>query len=221
MNLNILIKKELFFLFQNYLRSRVWSAPPRRLVLAQGSITVCQRSSLQEKFFWADRNPKLCLLVSFQSIGFIWRNFRKITFLSSLSDWILNCVQVPNGPLDKGGLEVQALSNSNQLSPPPVVIVPGIQNSRTEETRDSELRANTNLWRLLQLKGGQNRVWLRRSSIGIGRAGLWKDQNPSTLSRVGMAGNHTKVGWIVFWICFFAMQYLTGGWVKVQYTNDC
>ena len=105
---------------------------------------------------------------------------------------------MPNGPLDKGGLEVEALSNSNQLSPPPVVIVPGIQNSRTEETRDSELRANTNLWRLLQLKGGQNRVWLRRSSIGIGRAGLWKDQNPSTLSRVGMAGNHTKVGWIVF-----------------------
>ena len=127
---------------------------------------------------------------------------------------------MPNGPLDKGGLEVEALSNSNQLSPPPVVIVPGIQNSRTEETRNSKLRANTNLWRLLQLKRGHNRVWLRRSSIGMGRAGLWKDQrNPSTLSRVGMAGNHTKVGWIVFWICFFAMQCLTGGWVTVQYTN--
>ena len=109
---------------------------------------------------------------------------------------------MPNGPLDKGGLEVEALSNSNQLSPPPVAIVPGIQNSRTEETRDSELRANTNLWRLLQLKRGHDRVWLRRSSIGMGRAGLWKDQNPRTLSRVGMAGNHTKVGLIVFWICF-------------------
>ena len=116
--------------------------------------------------------------------------------------------QVPNGPLDKDGLDEaltgskpisqhsssfsdsdggisQADNNSSQL--PPVVIVPGLQNPRTEEELDSKQRGN--LWVPLQLKRFHARVW-----SSLGRAGWWKDKiDPRPFSRAGSMGNHTKV----------------------------
>ena len=116
---------------------------------------------------------------------------------------------MPNGPLDKDGLDEalagsnpfsqhssflsvpdggisQAGSNSSQL--PPVVIVPGLHNSRTEEGEKSKLRANLRI--PLQLKRAHDaRVW-----SSMGRAGRWKDK---IFSRAGLMGNHTKVNIIV------------------------
>ena len=95
-----------------------------------------------------------------------------------------------------GGIS-QAGNNSPQL--PPVVIVPGVQNSRTEEGEKSKLRAN--LWIPLQLN---NRVHHARVWPSMGRGGLRKDKmDPSPYSRAGLMGNHTKVKMIVTYLIFF------------------
>ena len=87
-----------------------------------------------------------------------------------------------------------ASNNLSQL--PPVVIVPGVQNSRTEERERSKLRAD--LWVPLQLK----RVHEARLWQSMGRAGLWKEKiDPSPFSRAGSMGNHTKVKIIVTCLC--------------------
>ena len=116
--------------------------------------------------------------------------------------------QVPNGPLDKDGLD-EALSGSNPFSEhssslsdpdggisqagnnspqlPPVVIVPGVQNSRTEDGEKSKLRANLRIPVQLNNRVHDARVW-----SSMGRAGLWKEEM-DPFSRAGLMGNHTKV----------------------------
>ena len=166
---------------------------------------------------------------------------RKYTGSFCLSKWFCNAPdqnpshiyvhQVPNGPLDKDGLDEaltgskpisqhssffsdsdegisQAGNNSSQL--PPVVIVPGLQNPRTEEELDSKQRAN--LWIPLQLKRFHARVW-----SSLGRAGLWKDKiDPRPFSRAGSMGNHTKVKQFML----FYLVKLLNLWLGTGQTNS-
>lgn len=77
-----------------------------------------------------------------------------------------------------------------------MVIVPGVQNSRTEE--GGKLKPRANLWIPVQLS---NRVHDARVWSSMGRAGLWKDEmDPSPYSRAGLMGNHTKVKTIVIFL---------------------
>ena len=93
-----------------------------------------------------------------------------------------------------------------------MVIVPGVQNSRTEERERSKLRAD--FWVPLQLKRVHHaRVWQ-----SMGRAGLWKDKmDPSPFSRAGLMGNHTKVKIIVVCLFFADPKHCKiHGWVTVR-----
>ena len=128
--------------------------------------------------------------------------------------------QVPNGPLDKDGLDEalagsklfyqhlyflydsdggisQAGSSYNSSQLPPVVIVPGLMSSRTEEGGNANLRGRMNLsWRSLQLKRGQAR--LSQHGPNMGRAGQWPEKmDSSSFSRIGSTGVQTEVEIIV------------------------
>ena len=133
-------------------------------------------------------------------------------------------LQVPNGPLDKDGLdqalagsvhclehpnfffsfsdaggsqEEQGNSSSQQQEPPPVVIVPGLQ-SRGGERRSSEPRRATSLWLPgVMLRGGHAKFWSHKP--GLGRAGMWQSEvDPGGLSRAGLAGDQPEVGYSYF-----------------------
>ena len=133
-------------------------------------------------------------------------------------------LQVPNGPLDKDGLD-QALAgsvhclehpnfffsfsdaggsqddqgngSSQQQEPPPVVIVPGLQ-SRGGERHSSEPRRATSLWLPgVMLRGGHAKFWSHKP--GLGRAGMWQSKlDPGGLSRAGSAGDQPEVGYSYF-----------------------